>query len=236
MGSVRLTRCAAVAAATAVICSAAALPAYGIDDFGESDGPDTRSESVEEEFDDPGGRSETVEEEFDDPGGTLGTAKEFERPGAKSGRVKVTPSVVRPGGEVDLRVDGCKGTTGTARSEAFVADAELAPAADRGELFAEATVATRTAPGTYTITVECDGHAKGTLTVLGTHATPTAPVRAGGGGTAVAATDRDGPGAAHVLVGLGLAVGAGLGVAGIAVRRRRSGSAASEAAAGPAGE
>lgn len=40
-------------------------------------------------------------------------------------KVTVTPSTASPGADVDVRVQGCKGTTGAAKSQSFVADAEL---------------------------------------------------------------------------------------------------------------
>ncbi|WP_049576307.1 hypothetical protein, partial [Streptomyces sp. SBT349] len=84
--------------------------------------------------------------------------------------VRVTPPSPRPGDDVDLHVSGCEGTTGTARSDAFVAEARLAPAATGGTLFGEARVDSATRPGVYPITVECherEGAVTGRLVVAG---------------------------------------------------------------------
>ncbi|MZD09487.1 hypothetical protein GTW43_31070, partial [Streptomyces sp. SID5785] len=107
------------------------------------------------------------------------------------GSVTVGPDSPAPGAEIELTVAGCAGTTGRAVSEAFVADAELAPAADGTGLAAEARVASTATPGEHGITVTCDGteaKVKGTLRVLARGASPTpsptAAVHAGGGGAA----------------------------------------------------
>ncbi|MGK5629537.1 hypothetical protein [Streptomyces sp. URMC 123] len=162
---------------------------------------------------------------------------------APAGRIRLTPSSVEPGGELDLKLDGCADRNAVAKSEAFVTDARLAPTAG-GELSAEATVRSTAPAGSYGVTVECGGRpafAESTVEVSGDRradASPTAPVRAGGGGTAgerprdegatpiAASADDSGPGTRQTIVGVGLAGAAGLAVAGIAARRRRSGSAA----------
>ncbi|MEU2545387.1 hypothetical protein ABZ618_08080 [Streptomyces roseolus] len=155
-------------------------------------------------------------------------------------QVTATPSTAAPGTDVDVRAQGCKGTTGAAKSPAFVADAELT-GRDGGAhaLFGGATVRTGLQDGTYKITVTCDGHDHrdvGTLTVRHhqerpdhrpTPAVPVAPVRAGGGGTAafaapaapgVAQTAGEaGLGTPYTLIGLGMA-----GVAAVAVAIRSS--------------
>ncbi|WP_306332147.1 hypothetical protein [Streptomyces sp. KL109B] len=163
--------------------------------------------------------------------------------GSSGGSVTVTPAAAPAGTEVDLRVSGCEGATGSARSTAFVAPAELAPSADEPTLFAEARVTSSTTPGAYPVSVTCDGveaKVKGTLRVLDGAAasasptpSPTAPVHAGGGGTAherqalaahqaPAAAPSEGPGTRHALIGLGLAAVAAVAVAVRSVRRRRS--------------
>ncbi|WP_420033830.1 hypothetical protein ACN2WE_15660 [Streptomyces sp. cg28] len=157
------------------------------------------------------------------------------------GSVTVTPYGVPSGTEVDLRVSGCDGRTGTATSAAFVGPARLGPSADQPTLFGEARVKSSAAPGTYEILVVCPGRdilseIKGSVRVLpGGHTTPpspTAPVHAGGGGTAAhpaaaadtgrAAVATEGPGTRHAVIGLVLAAVAAVAVAFRSVRRRRS--------------
>ncbi|MGI5398732.1 hypothetical protein ACQEVG_04585 [Streptomyces sp. CA-135486] len=159
----------------------------------------------------------------------------------ESVRATVAPAV--PGGEVEIHVQGCRGTTGAVMSQAFVADAELS-GRQGSELFAETTVKSNAGPGTYDVSVTCDGRdhaASGRAQVvrnLPTKApaheptdlrTPVAPVRAGGGGAAaLAAHDAHGargaadpaeagPGTGHAVMGLVLA-----GVAALAVGFRSS--------------
>ncbi|MFI6641966.1 hypothetical protein [Streptomyces sp. NPDC050504] len=147
-----------------------------------------------------------------------------------------TPSTIAPGGEIALKVTDCKGTTGAAKSSAFVADAELTGDNGKGTpLYGETTVKSSVGPGTYDITVTCDGHdhhKAGTFTVVHHEVQPTAPVRAGGGGAAerpveggavteTAATE-EGPGTRHALIGLALAAVAAVAVALRTVRRRRA--------------
>ncbi len=152
------------------------------------------------------------------------------------GRVVVTPSTIAPGGEVDLRVDVCRGRHATGTSDAFSSPAHFSPAADRGDLFAEARIRSDAEAGDYEIRVKCKdgGRASGTVTVVHHHepthhpthhATPVAPVHAGGGGTAeVAAADEGGPGTPHTVIGLVLAGVAAVAVAYRSVRRRRTDS------------
>ncbi|GGX20193.1 hypothetical protein [Streptomyces chryseus] len=152
------------------------------------------------------------------------------------GRVLVTPSTIAPGGEVDLRVDVCRGRHATGTSDAFAAPAHFSPAADRGDLFAEARIRSDAEAGDYEIWVRCKdgGQANGTVTVVHHHkpthhpthhATPIAPVHAGGGGTAeTAATEEGGPGTPHTVIGLVLAGVAAVAVAFRSVRRRRTDS------------
>ncbi|MFB7238560.1 PT domain-containing protein [Streptomyces sp. NPDC056269] len=177
-------------------------------------------------------------------------------------KVTVTPSTASPGADVDVRVQGCKGTTGAAKSPAFVADAELTGRDGGGApLFGDTTIKTRLENGTYKVSVTCDGHDHpdvGTVRVERQkptheptrrptheptwkpthepthepthHASPVAPVRAGGGGTAVFAapaapgvaqtTSESGLGTPYTLLGLGLAAVAAVAVAFRSSRRR----------------
>ncbi|MFG3494347.1 hypothetical protein [Streptomyces sp. NPDC047928] len=149
--------------------------------------------------------------------------------------VKVIPATARPGADVDLRVSGCSGTTGSARSKAFVADAELSGRDGKGKpLHGDTTVKSSLPSGVYAITVVCDGrdhHDVGSVHV--THnpppPTPHAPVKAGGGGTAALSADapsvaEQGPGTPHTVVGLVLAAAAAVAVAFRSARRRRTGA------------
>ncbi|MFI1180579.1 hypothetical protein ACH4UT_13605 [Streptomyces sp. NPDC020799] len=149
------------------------------------------------------------------------------------GAVTLTPVTGTPGARVQLRVAGCPADKATAASEAFVTDARLAK--DAAGLFAETTVRSTAAPGTYAVRVRCDGGAgtaEGRLTVTAhgdarpaehpsrfVHRppapSPVAPVPAGGGGTAAAA---DPPG----VPGLVLAGGTALAAAGATWYRRRT--------------
>ncbi|GAA2799173.1 hypothetical protein [Streptomyces showdoensis] len=159
----------------------------------------------------------------------------------------VTPSDARPGADVDVRVTGCKGTTGAAKSQAFVADAELT-GRDGGKnpLFGDTTLKSGLDEGTYKISVTCDGHDHhdvGTVHVKRHeqpthqpthHPSPIAPVRAGGGGAAAFAAPaapgvaqtagEDGLGTPYTLLGLGLAAVAAVSVAFRSARRRGAGA------------
>ncbi|MFF9848133.1 hypothetical protein [Streptomyces litmocidini] len=158
-------------------------------------------------------------------------------------KVTVTPSTASPGADVDVRVQGCKGTTGAATSKAFVADAELTGRDGGGHpLFGDTTVRSGLEDGTYKVSVTCDGHEHrdvGTVRVRHHqepthrpthHATPIAPVRAGGGGTAAFAapvapgvaqtTSESGLGTPYTLLGLGMAAIAAVAVAFRSSRRR----------------
>ena len=152
---------------------------------------------------------------------------------ADGGGVSVTPASPAPGADVSLRISGCAGTTGTAASAAFVADAKLAGAS--GTLAGETRVRSTLEPGSYDVKITC-----GSLTVKGAikvvenasqsptaqpseqpPASPVAPVHAGGGGTAhMAAVDvrAAGPGTAQTVVGLLLA---GVAAAAVALRSAR---------------
>ncbi|MEV7275953.1 hypothetical protein [Streptomyces sp. NPDC093111] len=166
-------------------------------------------------------------------------------------KATVTPSSARPGADVDIRVTGCKGTTGAARSQAFVAEAELT-GRDGGKnpLFGDTTLKTRLDEGTYQVSVTCDGHEHrdvGTVRVKPHeqptheptrepthHPSPIAPVRAGGGGAAVFAAPaapgvaqtvtEEGLGTPYTLLGLGLAAVAAVSVAFRSARRRGAGA------------
>ncbi|MEV1020771.1 hypothetical protein [Streptomyces sp. NPDC050264] len=157
--------------------------------------------------------------------------------GDRGGSVTVTPRTVSAGADIDLRVSGCDGTTGRARSDAFVSPGVLAPSADRPTLFAEARVKSSAAPGTYQVKVECDGvdaKVEGAVQVLAggspPAASPTALVHAGGGGAAAQlaahtsprAAVPEGPGTRHAIIGLVLTAIAAVAVAVRSVRRRRS--------------
>ncbi|MFJ3924868.1 hypothetical protein [Streptomyces sp. NPDC090022] len=80
------------------------------------------------------------------------------------GTVSVSPSTARPGEEVELRVHGCDGRRGWAKSPVFVADAELFGREGHGSpLFGDAKIRVHAAPGWHTIRVNCDGrHDKAT--------------------------------------------------------------------------
>ncbi|WP_086825385.1 hypothetical protein, partial [Streptomyces sp. NRRL B-24572] len=114
-------------------------------------------------------------------------------------KATVTPSTASPGADVDVRVQGCKGTTGAAKSKAFVADAELTGRDGGGDpLFGDTTIRSGLLDGTYEVSVVCDGHDHpdvGTVRIRHQqepthrpthqsahqpthHATPVAPVRA----------------------------------------------------------
>ncbi|MFD9906094.1 hypothetical protein [Streptomyces sp. NPDC059063] len=143
-------------------------------------------------------------------------------------KARTTPSTAAPSAHVEVRVEGCKGTTGAAGSGAFQADAELT---GRSGALSGSTRIKQGVSGTYEITVTCDGHPHqgvGTVQVTGAGPTPVSPVRAGGGGTApltpaVAAPEETGPGTRHAVVGLVLAGAAAVAVALRSARRRRPG-------------
>ncbi|WP_327236479.1 hypothetical protein OG349_23515 [Streptomyces sp. NBC_01317] len=120
----------------------------------------------------------------------------------ESVRVTVTPATVAPGGEVAIRVDGCKSRFGTARSQVFVLEAGLSgPLFGRGgrdegpppreegaygseeagredgrksPLFGQAAIKSEAASGTYEVKVKCDGHGRsGAGIVQVVHSRPT---------------------------------------------------------------
>ncbi|MFF3379589.1 hypothetical protein ACFYXF_42385 [Streptomyces sp. NPDC002680] len=167
---------------------------------------------------------------------------------AADGGVTVTPASPAPGSDVRLVVRGCTGKTGTAKSEAFVADVLLAGEGQGGALVGGSRIRSSLVPGTYNVTVGCDGQngkVKGVIAVTekSSHtaeaspkpsaaasvpvpapASPVAPVPAGGGGAAdeLAADARgEGPGTRQAVVGLVLAGVAAVVVAVRGVRRGR---------------
>ncbi|WLQ42928.1 hypothetical protein P8A22_25125 [Streptomyces laculatispora] len=142
--------------------------------------------------------------------------------------LSVSPSSVAPGGEVDLKIDGCKGKEAKGSSDAFVSEARFSPGDDKA-LFAEARIRSDAEAGDHDVQVLCkdDKHTKASAVVTvdrGNRPMPVAPVRAGGGGTAVLADQaahQEGPGTVHALIGLALAAVAAVAVALRSVRRRR---------------
>lgn len=155
---------------------------------------------------------------------------------ADSVEVTVFPDGVAPGGDVEIQVQGCKGTTGAVTSRAFVAQTELTVRSSGRHMSGETTVKAGVTIGTYEVSVRCDGreHAgAGRIKVVKQQPdhqpTPVAPVRAGGGGTAALAAARGddpaddaGPGTPHTVIGLVLAGVAAVAVAFRTSRRRRT--------------
>ncbi|MFE5032937.1 hypothetical protein [Streptomyces sp. NPDC056683] len=151
--------------------------------------------------------------------------------------VTVTPASPPAGSVVALRASGCSGTTGTAVSTAFVADARLGGTG--GDLTGQAQVRSTAGAGTYTVQVSCGGSAvTGSVTVVPqtssqsfrqdvpgvVPASPFAPVHAGGGGTApLASVDARsaGPDTAQAVTGLLLAAFAVVAVGLLSARRRQ---------------
>ncbi|MFJ4472458.1 hypothetical protein ACIP2X_33915 [Streptomyces sp. NPDC089424] len=161
---------------------------------------------------------------------------------AADGGVSVSPTTPAPGGDLGLRVTGCTGRTGVATSAAFVGEARLSGV--DGTLTGETRIRSAVRPErSYEVQVTCDGadgprSITAPLTLAGGsarssggqhpsgHASPVAPVKAGGGGTArLAAGDEDaratGPNAAHAVTGLVLAGAAGVAVKVLGGRRSR---------------
>ncbi|WP_055495298.1 hypothetical protein [Streptomyces sp. TP-A0356] len=96
--------------------------------------------------------------------------------------VFLTPASPMPGTDVRLAVRGCAGTTGSAVSDAFVAEARLV--GRDGMLTGDTRVRSALPPGRYSVTVGCDGRqVKGVLTVGGPSVSPpraqTAPASPG---------------------------------------------------------
>ncbi|RSS66791.1 hypothetical protein [Streptomyces sp. WAC06614] len=130
-------------------------------------------------------------------------------PDGNRGTVSVSPSTARPGEEVELRVHGCDGRKGVAKSSVFVGEARLTGRDGPGSpLFGEASISSRAEPGWHTIRAFCDGTEKATGSIQIVrhgghhqgdhdgghgdhpqphhpgHATPYWPSHAGGGGMA----------------------------------------------------
>ncbi|MFD3539676.1 hypothetical protein ACFWUQ_09260 [Streptomyces sp. NPDC058662] len=161
------------------------------------------------------------------------------------GRVTVDPNPAHPGAQVKLRVHGCGGTRGAAKSSVFVADADLyGRDGGRSPLHGDAMVRSHASPGRHSVRVFCDGHEKisGSIEIAhyrpSHHPSPVWPVHAGGGGMSAEITEKSelaaaerkdqeggGPSLPHTVIGAVLAAAATLAVAGraLALRRRRSG-------------
>jgi hypothetical protein len=149
---------------------------------------------------------------------------------ADGGGVSVTPSTPAPGNDVALRVKGCTSKTAIAVSAAFVADVRLT--ASEGTLVGETRVRSSLQAGFYDVKITCaDFQIKDSISVVEksslplSHASPVAPVHAGGGGTARLASAEEahanGPGTAHAVTGLILAGVAAVAVAFRSARRGR---------------
>jgi hypothetical protein len=171
--------------------------------------------------------------------------------GGGGGGIAVTPSSPAPGTDIALRVSGCAARSATAVSAAFVAEARLTGV--DGTLSGETRVRTSLEAGSYGVTVTCGGtDREAALTVVAgsprsdgashrptAHASPVAPVRAGGGGTAHLAADNGlgttlgtpvntvddsraaVPGVGHTAIGLILAAAAAVAVVLRSARRSR---------------
>lgn len=230
----RITRSAAVAAASTALLAAVAMPVQAVEDPDVDDTTSfiTGTETDTDDLDLGTGADVETDPDLDPlavPDASTPSTLPSGSASSGSASLTVTPAVVTAGAEVVIRIEGCKEKKGVATSEAFVADAHVAASDEGGEvLSAEATVRSSTEPGTYTIEHR-DCKVRGSLTVTASASAsasvgtlkPSAPVRAGGGGTA-AEGGRTGPDVSDVALGLGLAGGAAIAVAGIAVRRRRS--------------
>lgn len=154
---------------------------------------------------------------------------QYEDTRTSSGSVKITPSKVRPGEQVNIRVDACDGDKGIARSDAFISSVSLKAAADE-TLTGDASVRAALDPGTYVVLIDCydkTGNlkrsiAEGKFTVLSRGkpqppVKPTAPVKAGGGGTA-----SESAGTSGATTTMGLTGAAAIGLAGALILRRRA--------------
>ncbi|MFF5707365.1 hypothetical protein ACFY7H_33505 [Streptomyces sp. NPDC012794] len=165
------------------------------------------------------------------------------------GGVSAEPNPAAPGAHVKIRVRGCHGDWGVARSPVFVSDVRLSSRHGDGRtLWGEATVRSHADPGRHEIRVKCEGAdgLRGSIDIRhrdhhhrpDPHRSPVWPVHAGGGGmsaevagatrpatAAEKSHDGDGPGLPHTVIGAVLAAAATLAVAGraITLRRRRNG-------------
>lgn len=156
---------------------------------------------------------------------------QHEDTGPSTGSVKITPAKVRPGEQVNIRVDACDGDKGIARSDAFIASVALKMAADE-TLTGDASVRSAIDPGTYAVLIDCydkTGNlkrsiAEGKFTVIRGKpkppVKPTAPVKAGGGATA-----GESDGMSGTSTTMGLTGAAALGLAGAVLLRRRRAAA-----------
>ncbi|MFE7122377.1 hypothetical protein ACFU99_43835, partial [Streptomyces sp. NPDC057654] len=71
------------------------------------------------------------------------------------GAVRIEPLTGAAGGEIALRVSGCRADKAVAKSEAFVADVKLAK--DSDGLFGQAVIRSTVSVGEYAVTVACAG-------------------------------------------------------------------------------
>lgn len=158
------------------------------------------------------------------------------RDGGTAAGLAVAPASPAPGTDVTLRVSGCSGATGTAGSDAFVANARLTGAG--GTLTGETRIRTALRSGPHDVRVTCADHVVGGSIVVvarasgqpsspsspSAPASPVAPVDAGGGGTARLAVPEARPaepGTAHTVMGLVLAGVAAVAVGLLGARRSR---------------
>ncbi|MFE9634853.1 hypothetical protein [Streptomyces sp. NPDC006463] len=120
------------------------------------------------------------------------------------GSVSVDPNPAAPGAQVKLRVNGCDGNRGAAKSAVFTSEVELfGRDGGRSPLYGEAVISSHASPGWHSVRVTCDGHDKvsGSIQIShhesshhesshyesshhepSHHASPVWPVHAGGGG------------------------------------------------------
>ncbi|CAL9561938.1 hypothetical protein SUDANB145_04637 [Streptomyces sp. enrichment culture] len=172
-----------------------------------------------------------------------------------TGRVTVTPANPAPGTDVTLRVPGCAERSAVAASAAFESPARLSLTSSDGALVGTARIRAAAPAGAHDVEVRCGSQRReGRLTVTErprqpsrqpesgrseapaapAHASPVAPVDAGGGGahrlTATGAGNARapqgesrpaGPGTAHAVTGLVLAGVAAVAVALRSARRSR---------------
>ncbi|MEU5751312.1 hypothetical protein [Streptomyces sp. NPDC047829] len=107
--------------------------------------------------------------------------------------VKVSPGTATQGAQTELSITGCDGTTGAAKSQLFAAGYPLS-----GEAMARPTAT----PGTYDVSVTCDGKATGTGTSPSPtphRAPPTRSARGGGTASLTAEEPDTGPSWRHAL-------------------------------------
>lgn len=178
-----------------------------------------------------------------------GTAQTVAVPAADPapGLIEVAPNRVQPGTEIRVRVEFCETErTAMATSVAFEADIDLKRTPDGTAFHGSALISVSAEPGTYGITVVCGVNARekqssfkvvpaggdrhgghpgrdGHHEPPPVHASPVAPVRAGGGGTAGGGPAGD----AQTAQRVGLTMAGGAAVAGAVVwvvRRRRAGA------------